>query len=100
MDNIPKKALGQHWLNDESSLESICQAAKVGQGDRVLEIGPGTGQLTEKLLASGAKVIAVEYDQELIPGLQKKFTSLPKSNLQLEAGDIRTYDFNSLGEDY
>ena len=63
----PKKSLGQHWLTDQKSLEAVADAAEIGQGDIVLEIGPGLGALTKILLEQAEKVIAVELDEKLAP---------------------------------
>ncbi len=60
-----KKSLGQHWLHDAGSLAAMSEAAEVQAGDAVLEVGPGLGTLTEVLLARGAHVTAVEFDDEL-----------------------------------
>ena len=59
------KSLGQHWLFDKHSLEAMCEAADIQEGDEVLEIGPGLGTLTQVLLNKGAKVTAVEFDKRL-----------------------------------
>jgi len=64
-DVVPNKSLGQHWLYDDATLESICDSAQVQPGDVVLEVGPGLGTLTRKLLARGAHVTAVEFDSHL-----------------------------------
>lgn len=72
-----KKSLGQHWLNDETSLDMIWQAAGITPGSHVLEIGPGQGALTAKLVEAGAAVTAVELDDELIAGLTKRFEQQP-----------------------
>ncbi len=61
----PKKSLGQNFLHDQNHLRRILAAAEVGGGDLVLEVGPGTGVLTEPLLRAGARVVAVELDREL-----------------------------------
>lgn len=75
MSNIPigKKSLGQHWLYDKPSLEAMANEAQVVAGDTVLEVGPGTGSLTEVILDRGAHVTAVELDHLLIKQLNKKF---------------------------
>lgn len=96
----PEKSLGQHWLNDSASLEAMCAAADVRDGDVVLEIGPGQGSLTERLLAHGAEVVAVEYDNDLIPALQKKFNNLPSSKFWVECADIRKYDLANMPDEY
>ncbi len=87
---LAKKSLGQHWLHDEKILESIVDAAEISQSETVLEIGPGTGTLTKKLLGRGAKVIAVEKDEKLAAGLAKH------KNLQVATGDILTFDLGQL----
>lgn len=63
----PRKALGQHFLVDHNLLARLVDAAGVGEGDLVLEVGPGTGTLTEELLARGSRVVAAELD----PGLAR-----------------------------
>lgn len=99
-DQPTKKSLGQHWLHDNASLEAMCDAADIAAGDVVLEIGPGTGTLTERLLARGAEVIALEYDTSLTEGLAQKFGHLPASRFFIQEGDIRTYDLNNLPDNY
>lgn len=89
-----KKHLGQHWLHDEMVLDAMCQSADVGSNDLVIEIGPGLGTLTEKLLQTGAEVWALEYDESLIPGLRNKFASYDKTKFSIEHADILKYDFN------
>ncbi|HUD07520.1 MAG TPA: 16S rRNA (adenine(1518)-N(6)/adenine(1519)-N(6))-dimethyltransferase RsmA [Candidatus Saccharimonadales bacterium] len=96
MNTEPKKSLGQYWLTDRESLEAICDIAKVGANDTVLEIGPGHGSLTKHLLARGAKVIAVEYDETLIENLRKNLAG----DVEFEHADIRHYDFNRLPPDH
>jgi 16S rRNA (adenine1518-N6/adenine1519-N6)-dimethyltransferase len=100
MPQIPqtKKALGQHWLNDQTTLQAMVAAAGVKPGDQVLEIGPGYGTLTEWLLAAGADVTALEFDNSLVPNLMGKFAHVPE--LTVVQGDIRTYDFTQLPPDY
>lgn len=96
----PKKSLGQHWLHDQASLRAMCDAAGVEAGDAVLEIGPGLGTLTEVLAARGAEVLALEYDAELIATLRKKFANYDSSQVWIEQGDIRTYNFGNMPDSY
>jgi 16S rRNA (adenine1518-N6/adenine1519-N6)-dimethyltransferase len=59
------KSLGQNFLHDGNQLRKIVAASGAGPGSRVLEIGPGLGPLTERLLATGARVLAVEMDRRV-----------------------------------
>lgn len=61
----PRKSLSQNFLTDPTALDAIVDAAELEPGDRVVEIGPGLGVLTRRLLAAGASVIAVEVDARL-----------------------------------
>ena len=54
-----KKSLGQHFLNSPSVLAKIIAAGRISPGETVREIGPGTGVLTQALLAAGARVVAI-----------------------------------------
>lgn len=69
----PKKALGQNFLIDHNLIRSLVDASGIGSDDVVLEIGPGTGTLTEELLACGAVVIACELDDGLAGLLRHRF---------------------------
>lgn len=81
-----RKRFGQHWLVDEGVLDRIVAAAELQPGERVLEIGPGRGALTERLLRSpAAAVAAVELDRDLLQGLQQRFATDPR--FALVAGD-------------
>ncbi len=93
---MQNKLLGQHWLYDETVLESVVDAAGVQSGDTVLEVGPGLGTLTKKLLARDAKVIAIEKDEHLATGLVVKNLK----NLEVIEGDILQFDFNTLPASY
>ncbi len=68
-----KKSFGQHFLKDRSVLKKMIAAAELAEGETVLEVGPGTGVLTEALLEAGATVIAVEPDRDLVKLLKEKF---------------------------
>ncbi len=65
MKIIKKKSLGQNFLRDERVLDKIISAGELSSEDNVLEIGPGEGALTKKLLAKAGRVIAVEKDSRL-----------------------------------
>lgn len=66
----PKKKFGQNFLHDGNHMAKIMDAAKLAPGDTVLEVGPGTGALTERLVEAGANVVAVEIDRDMQPILQ------------------------------
>lgn len=68
----PKKRLGQNFLHDGNHLGKILDAAALSAGDLVLEVGPGTGALTERLVDSGARVVAVEIDTDMRPILEQR----------------------------
>lgn len=99
MNDLPntKKSLGQHWLHDDASLEAIVAAADVQAGDTVLEIGPGPGTLTEKLIAIADSVVAVEFDADLARELPVR---VPASNLTVTNQDILQFDLTTLSPNY
>ena len=68
----PRKRFAQHWLLSDKALNKIIQAAELSESDRILEIGPGTGVLTHRLLPLAASVVAVEIDRDLCQKLVKK----------------------------
>jgi 16S rRNA (adenine1518-N6/adenine1519-N6)-dimethyltransferase len=65
----PRRSLGQNFLADPNLVRRIVRTAAIGAGDRVVEIGAGTGTLTRGLAAVGARVIAYEVDERLLPVL-------------------------------
>ncbi len=75
--------LGQHYLVDESVLESILKSAEIEQGEQVVEIGAGIGILTEALLDAGARVQTIELDPRVLP-LLRTFVDAPKRGDMLE----------------
>ena len=68
----PKRKLGQNFLHDQNQLRRLLEAANVGQGDLVLEVGPGTGTLTEALLERGSTVVACELDPDMASILEDR----------------------------
>jgi 16S rRNA (adenine1518-N6/adenine1519-N6)-dimethyltransferase len=93
MAHRAKKSLGQHFLRSKSAIRSIVEAGFVTAADTVLEIGPGEGVLTQALLDTGATVVAVEKDRDLIPLLTETFAeALASKQLTLIEGDILDFD--------
>lgn len=68
---LAKKSFGQHFLLDLNITRKIARLAQVGDGDQVIEVGPGPGGLTRALLETGARVTAVEKDERFRPLLQE-----------------------------
>jgi len=68
----PRKSLSQNFLTDAAALDAIVAAAELQPGDRVVEIGPGLGVLTRRLLAAGTSVLAVELDPRLAEYLRRE----------------------------
>src|SRR3954462_3445617 len=75
------KSLGQNFLHDANQLRRIVAAAELSEGDRVLEIGPGLGPLTESLLIEAKEVLAIEKDRRLVEVLRPRFASAKNFSL-------------------
>lgn len=74
------KSKGQHILKNPLLVDTIVQKSGIKSTDVILEIGPGTGNLTKKLLEAGKMVIAVELDPRMVLELQRRFQGTPLSN--------------------
>jgi 16S rRNA (adenine1518-N6/adenine1519-N6)-dimethyltransferase len=92
-----KKSLGQNFLKDDAILNRIIESAGLTSEDIVVEIGPGTGALTEKLSAVCKKVIAVELDDRLIDLLRNKLRNF--GNTEVVHGDILKINLPALVEE-
>ncbi|KAK3034072.1 hypothetical protein RJ639_034297 [Escallonia herrerae] len=87
------KSKGQHILKNPLLVDSIIQKSGIKSTDVILEIGPGTGNLTKKLLEAGKCVIAVELDPRMVLELQRRFQGTPHSNrLKVIQGDVLKCD--------
>ena len=75
---IPSKKLGQNFLVDQNTAEWIVNQLDPQPGDTVVEVGPGTGALTEHLIGRVAKIILVEFDRRLAAYLTKRFADRPE----------------------
>jgi 16S rRNA (adenine1518-N6/adenine1519-N6)-dimethyltransferase len=85
----PKQSWGQNFLSDDAVLDRMADEAMLVPGDAVIELGPGLGHFTRHLLATGARVIAVERDRDMVRALEQQ--QLP--GLQLVEGNAATTDF-------
>lgn len=102
-----KKSLGQNFLKNTTIIQKMVDVCvqiaqnhieKEGESVTILEIGPGTGALTEYLLKTGLKTTAIEADDRAIPLLEKKFAQF--KNFDLIHGDIREFDLKKAKKPY
>ncbi len=96
-----KKSLGQNFLKNTTLIEKMVVAGNIEKGDIILEIGPGTGVMTEIILKkadlAGAKVVCIEKDQRAIPILEAKFKRfLDKGTLNIIEGDFLEMDIGKI----
>src|SRR2546421_1335515 len=77
----PRHRFGQNFMIDQNLLRLVADAGNPGPGDTVIEVGPGTGTLTEELLSRGARVVAVEIDRDLAGLLRERFRDEPRFRL-------------------
>ncbi|MDA9808979.1 16S rRNA (adenine(1518)-N(6)/adenine(1519)-N(6))-dimethyltransferase RsmA [Flavobacteriales bacterium] len=100
MDVKPKKYLGQHFLLDNTVSQKIAEAIKIENRVNLLEIGPGTGALTQFLMGENINLVAYELDNESIIYLNKNFPKLIVHNqdvLKIEWKSIFNYNFSVTG---
>lgn len=89
--------LSQHFLRDETYRDSVAGLANAGPGDKILEIGPGRGALTGRLLATGAKVTAIELDEIIAGKLAGMVGPEAAKNLETINEDFLRFDLRELG---
>lgn len=91
-----RKSLGQHFLTSPQIARRIVRAGEVRRSDTVLEVGPGTGMLTEALLETGAKVLAIEKDPRAIEILSNKFKDASsEGRLKIIQGDALDFSLRA-----
>ena len=90
-----RRRFGQYFLTDPSILGRIAEASGAGPGITVVEIGPGRGALTEHLLHTGARVVAVEIDRDLARQLRNRFAGAER--LTIIEGDVLEQEVAALG---
>jgi 16S rRNA (adenine1518-N6/adenine1519-N6)-dimethyltransferase len=89
-----RKRFGQHFLTDEQVLSDIARYLALAPTDVAVEVGPGRGALTRLLVATGARVEAIEIDRDLITGLRAHFTG--SERLTIHEADALKFDFTAL----
>jgi 16S rRNA (adenine1518-N6/adenine1519-N6)-dimethyltransferase len=90
-DVFPSKRFGQHFLADKRIIQRIVDALAPRSDETIVEIGPGTGALTSRLVERAGRVVAVEFDNKLTPLLNEQFGALP--NFKLVMADALATDF-------
>jgi len=93
----PGRGLGQNFLIDNNLLDAIVRSAAPSPGEKILEVGPGFGALTGRLIKSGAGITAVEYDHRLAARLKERYDGV--ENFRLIEADACRVDYNSLFPD-
>ncbi|KAL6965100.1 Ribosomal RNA small subunit methyltransferase, chloroplastic [Sarracenia purpurea var. burkii] len=97
---FPRKSLGQHYMLSSSINEQLVGVANVKEGDVVLEIGPGTGSLTNVLVNAGASVLAIEKDPHMAALVRERFVNINSVKVLQEdftKCHIRSHLFSFLG---
>lgn len=89
-----KKSFGQNFLVDETVIKEIIAELDLQPNEIVVEIGAGRGALTRSLSESGARILAIEFDQDLIPVLQREFAAA--ANLKIIQADALKIDFREI----
>ena len=88
------KDLGQNFLIDDNVIENIVESAEINEKDFVIEIGPGLGTLTSRLVEKAGKVIAIELDKKMLQILNDRFALY--DNFSLINEDVLKVDLNNL----
>jgi len=83
--HVLKKRFGQHFLRDRNIISNMVSAIAPVPGEKLLEIGPGEGALTQPLLDAGAHLVVVEVDRDLAAALRQRYPNVPVNILELDA---------------
>jgi 16S rRNA (adenine1518-N6/adenine1519-N6)-dimethyltransferase len=88
---FPKRRFGQNFLVDRNAVDRIIAAVSPRADETIIEIGPGGGALTARLLEKTGRLVAIEFDRDLVPSLREKFAGA--ANLKLIEADALTTNF-------
>src|SRR5437667_7538143 len=86
-----RRRFGQNFLVDRGVVDRIIEAVRPSPDETIIEIGPGRGVLTSRLIEKAGRVIAIEFDRDLVPVLREQFASA--ASFELIEGDALTTDF-------
>ncbi|HQR60003.1 MAG TPA: 16S rRNA (adenine(1518)-N(6)/adenine(1519)-N(6))-dimethyltransferase RsmA [Methylophilaceae bacterium] len=95
MNHIPRKRFGQNFLSDQDIIHSCVAAIRPQADDKMVEIGPGLGALTQPLMGALHHLHAVELDRDIVSWMQSHY---PSSKITIHNVDALKFDFASLGE--
>ena len=94
MRHVPRKRFGQHFLIDEAAIAAIVASIGPQPRDRMVEIGPGLGALTQPLAGRLAHLHVIEIDRDIVARLRASF---PAGRVTVHEGDALRFDFSALG---
>ena len=92
----PKKKFGQNFIEDQVLLNELVDLIEIEKKDIFVEIGPGTGNLTELIINRSASCTSVEIDRNLVPLLEKRFKNI--KGFKLINRDILSFNINTISE--
>ena len=95
MKHRPRKRFGQHFLTAPEFVEQIISAIAPGDGETIVEIGPGQGAITEPLAVLATSLHAIEFDRDLVGTLRERYAA--HDNVTIHEGDALEFDFSTLG---
>ena len=97
MNHRARKRFGQHFLTAPEVIEQIVSAISPRTGETIVEIGPGQAAITEPLSHLASTLHAIEFDRDLVAGLQRRFAA--RQNVTIHEGDALSFDYATLGSD-
>ncbi len=96
----PSKKLGQNFLVDDQFLDWIIRTAGIRKGENILEVGPGLGALTERILAAGANLTAIEFDRKLAEYLRNVLVPAGLTLIEADACKVKMEQVFGAGNDF